>query len=324
MTKHRSPIRRALVLASVLAAALAATTSAQAAWPEKPVRLIVPFAPGGTSDQIARVFQRALDEQKLLSQPLTVINTGGHWSVGARQVKDSAPDGYTFLLIHPAIIGGEASGAVDFGYRDFEPVASTSESCTLAVVANDSPFKTLADLMNAAKAQPDTVVFGVNIGGNNHLAALLLQEAASGSSFRFTQVGGGADTFKNLAGGHTQAGILGRPEYASFKGSGIRALAYMAEERHPKLAGIPTAKELGYDAQFCPSNWWLAPKGTPPEAIAGLASALEKAMATPMVQQEMESRLYEPVFLSGDAFAAKLDAAYEELAPVGKLAAPRK
>lgn len=312
---------RVLGLGCVLVAAAA---HAQAAWPEKPVRLIVPFAPGGTSDQIARVFQRALEEQNLLGQPLTVVNVGGHWSVGARQVKDGPADGYTFLLVHPAIMGGEASGAVDFGYRDFALVASTSESCTLAVVANDSPFKTLDDLMNAAREKPDTVVFGVNIGGNNHLAALLLQQAAPGAAFRFTQVGGGAETFKNLAGGHTQAGILGRPEYASFKDSGIRALAYMAAERHAKLADIPTAKELGYDAQFCPSNWWLAPKGAPQEATAGLADALEKAIASPLVQQEMEQRLFEPVFLKGDAFAASLDAAWAQIEPIGKLAAPRK
>ncbi|HMR32892.1 MAG TPA: tripartite tricarboxylate transporter substrate binding protein [Geminicoccaceae bacterium] len=307
-----------------LVAALAWVDPVRAAWPEKPVRLIVPFAPGGTSDQIARVFQRTLDENGLLGQPFTVVNVGGHWSVGARQVKDGPADGYTFLLVHPAIMGGEASGAVDFGYRDFDPVAATSESCTLAVVADNSPFRTLDDLMNAAKEKPDTIVFGVNIGGNNHLAALLLQQAAPGAAFRFTQVGGGADTFKNLAGGHTQAGILGRPEYASFKDSGIRALAYMAEERHPKLADIPTARELGYDAQFCPSQWWLAPKGTPAEAVAGLADVLERAIATPMAQQEMENRLFEPLFLKGDAFAASLDAAWTRIEPIGKLAAPRK
>lgn len=320
----RSLSRHLLGVGALLASALAVHTPAEAAWPEKPVRLIVPFEPGGTSDQIARVFQRALDEQGLLGQPLTVINIGGHWSVGARQVKDGPADGYTFLIVHPAIMGGEASGAVDFGYRDFAPVASTSESCTLAVVADGSPFKTLDDLMNAAKERPDTVVFGVNIGGNNHLAALLLQQATPGAAFRFTQVGGGAATFKNLVGGHTEAGILGRPEYVSFKDSGVRPLAYLAAERHPKLAEIPTAKELGYDAEFCPSNWWLAPKGTPQEAIDGLAAALEKAMATTFVQQEMENRLFEPVFLKGDGLADSLDAAWARIEPIGKLAAPRK
>ncbi len=316
--------RRRLGIGALLVAVVAAQGPAEAAWPDKPVRLIVPFEPGGTSDQIARVFQRALDEQNLLGQPLTVINVGGHWSVGARQVKDGPADGYNFLIVHPAIMGGEASGAVDFGYRDFEPVASTSESCTLAVVADGSPFKTLDDLMNAAKEKPDTIVFGVNIGGNNHLAALLLQQAAPGAAFRFTQIGGGAATFKNLVGGHTEAGILGRPEYASFKDNGIRPLAYLAAERHPKLADIPTAKELGYDAEFCPSNWWLAPKGTPQEAIDGLAAALEKAMATTLVQEEMEKRMYEPIFLKGEALASSLDAAWVRIEPIGKLAAPRK
>lgn len=308
-------------LALTLMPALAG--GASAAWPERPVKLIVPFAPGGTSDQVARVFQRAFEEENLLPQPLTVINVGGHWSVGARQAKDARPDGYTLLLIHPAIIGGEASEAVDFGYRDFAPVAATSESCTIAVVREDSPFQTLEALLAAARGQPDTIVFGVNIGGNNHLAALLLQESAPGARFRFTQVGGGSDTFKQLAGGHIQAGVLGRPEYASFKGGGIRPLAYLAAERHPQLADVPTAKELGFDAEYCPSNWWLAPKGTPPEAVAGMAAALERAMGTDLVRREFQNRLFEPLFVKGDAFAERLAATYERLAPVAKLAAPR-
>lgn len=301
-----------------------AGAGAQAAWPEKPIRVVVPFAPGGTSDQIARVFQKAIEENHLSSQPLTIVNVGGHYSVGARQVKDAPADGYNFLILHVALMGGEGSGAVDFGYRDFEPVASTSEFCVTPAVMESSPFKSTADLVNAAKATPETIVFGVNIGAINHMAALMLQETTPGAKFRFVQVGGGAENFKQLAGGHTQASVLSGAEYLSFKDSGVRALGWSGAQRHPKLPELATLKEQGFDVQFCIANWWFAPKGTPKEAIDGMAAMLEQAMATPYVRQELDNRLFDAVFLKGDALQASLDETWARIEPVAKLAAVKK
>lgn len=314
-----------LFAGALLAGAVAfAGSAADAAWPEKPIRVVVPFAPGGTSDQIARVFQKAVEENQLSSQPLTIVNVGGHYSVGARQVKDAPADGYNFLILHVALMGGEGSGAVDFGYRDFEPVASTSEFCVTPAVMESSPFKTTADLVNGAKATPDTIVFGVNIGAINHMAALMLQETTPGAKFRFVQVGGGAENFKQLAGGHTQASVLSGAEYLSFRDSGVRALGWSGAERHPKLPDLPTLKEQGFDVQFCIANWWFAPKGTPQEAIDGMAAVLEKAMATPYVRQELDNRLFDAVFLQGDALKASLDETWARIEPVAKLAAVKK
>lgn len=298
--------------------------AARAEWPERPIRVVVPFAPGGTSDQIARVFQRSIEENKFSSQPLTIVNVGGHYSVGARQAKDAPADGYNFLILHIALMGGEASGAVDFGYRDFAPVASTSEFCVTPAVMESSPIKTAADLVNGAKANPDSIVFGVNIGAINHMAALLLQETTPGARFRFVQVGGGAENFKQLAGGHTQAGVFSGAEYLSFKDSGVRALGWSGAQRHPKLPALPTLKEQGYDVEFCVANWWFAPKGTPQEAIDGMAAMLEKAMATPYVRQELDNRLFDAVFLKGDALKASLDETWARIEPIAKLAAVKK
>lgn len=299
-------------------------TAAEAAWPEKPIKLIVPFAPGGTSDQIARIFQKSLEESKLLSQPLTVVNVGGHFSVGARQVKDAPADGYNFLILHVALMGGEASGAMDFGWRDFEPVANTSEFCLTPVVRNDSPHKNVKDLLTAAKDKPDSIVFGVNIGAINHMAALLMEQTTPGAKFRYVQVGGGAENFKQLAGGHTQAGVLSGAEYTSFRESGIRALGWTGPARQAKLGDIPTLKEQGYDIEFCVGNWWMAPKGTPKEAIDGLAAALRQAMATTYIKEQLDNRLFDPVFLDGPAFRANLEQTWARIEPVGKLAAPPK
>ncbi|HMR32893.1 MAG TPA: tripartite tricarboxylate transporter substrate binding protein [Geminicoccaceae bacterium] len=319
-------MRMVKLFAATLIAGGAALASADAgaAWPEKPIRIVIPFAPGGTSDQIARIFQKSIEENNLSSQPLTIVNIGGHYSVGARQAKDAPADGYNFLVLHVALMGGEGSGAVDFGYRDFDAVATTSEFCLTPAVMESSPIKTTGELVNGAKANPDSIVFGVNIGAINHMAALMLQETTPGARFRFVQVGGGAENFKQLAGGHTQAGVFSGAEYMSFKDSGVRALGWSGGERHPKLPDLPTLKEQGFDVQFCVANWWFAPKGTPQEAIDGMAAMLQKAMETPYVRQELDNRLFDAVFLQGDAMRASLDETWARIEPVAKLAAVKK
>lgn len=314
-------MRRIAALAALL---VAWSATADAAWPERPIRVIVPFAPGGTSDQIARVFQRAIEEESLLSQPLSIVNIGGHYSVGGRQAKDAQADGYTFLVMHVALMGGEASGAVDFGHRAFAPVASTSEFCLVPSVREDSPYRDARELLEAAKAAPDSILLGVNIGAINHMAALLMQEAVPGARFRFVQVGGGAENFKQLAGGHTQAAVFSSAEYLSFKDSGLRGLGWTGPTRNERLPELALLKDQGIDVEFCVANWWFAPAGTPQEAIDGLASALEAAMATPYVRQELDNKLLEPVFLTGEPLEASLAETYARVAPIAKLAAPTK
>jgi tripartite-type tricarboxylate transporter receptor subunit TctC len=310
-------------LAAFAAAALAATGAA-AAWPERPIRVIVPFAAGGTSDQMARMFARAIEENKILPQPVNVINVTGHFSVGSRQVKDAAADGYTFLLIHIALMGGEASGNVNFGYRDFAPVATTGEFCLTPVVRTDSPHRTLKDLLDEARAKPDTIPFGVNIAAINHMAGLMIQQTTPGARFRWVQVGGGAENFKALSGGHTQAGVLSSAEYVNFRGGGaIRALGYTGPERHPGLPDVPTLKEQGFDVTFCVANWWFAPKGTPREAVSGLADALERATKTPYIQKQLADRLFAAVFRRDAVLARELEDTWKRIEPVAKMASSK-
>ncbi len=315
---------RTIQALAAFAAAAFTTTGVLAAWPERPIRVIVPFAAGGTSDQMGRIFARAIDENRILPQPVNVINVGGHFSVGSRQVKDAPADGYTFLLIHIALMGGEASGNVNFGHRDFAPVATTGEFCLTPVVRTDSPHRTLKDLLGEASAKPDTIPFGVNIAAINHMAGLMMQETTPGARFRWVQVGGGAENFKALSGGHTQAGVLSSAEYVNFRGGGaIRALGYTGPERHPGLPDVPTLKEQGYDVTFCVANWWFAPKGTPREAVSGFADALERATRTEYIQKQLAERLFAPVFRRDAALATELDGTWKRIEPIAKMASKK-
>ncbi|MEM7776998.1 MAG: tripartite tricarboxylate transporter substrate binding protein [Pseudomonadota bacterium] len=320
-------MKRALAVA--LALVLPALAPAQAAWPEKPVKVIVPFKAGGTSDQTARIFQAGIKENNLLPQPITVINVGGHYSIGSRQVMEAAPDGYTFLLIHIALMGGEGSGAMNFGWRNYEPVAATGEFCVLPMVRKDSGINSAKELLERAKSKPDSLIFGANLGAINHMAGIMMEQASPGSKFRFVQIGGGTANFTALTGAQTNTTVLSPAEVIKFTllpdgkpnpEAEIKPLAYTGAKRIPELPDLPTMKELGYNVEFCIKSWWFAPKGTPKEAVDGFADALTKAADTKRVKDFWKERVFTHVVLTGDDFRKDLEETWKRTEPIAKLA----
>jgi tripartite-type tricarboxylate transporter receptor subunit TctC len=325
-------MKRIVTTAVVALLTLTCAGSVFAEWPDKPIKVVVPFNAGGTSDQTARAFQAAIKENDLLSQPVTIINVGGHYSIGSRRVMEATPDGYEFLLIHIALMGGEGSGVLDFSYRDFEPVAATGEFCLCPMVRKDSGIDSLQQLLMKAKEEPDNLLFGANLGAINHMAGIMLQNAEPSAKFRFVQIGGGTANFTALTGAQTNVTVLSGAEVVNFTlnpdgtpnpESQIKPLAYTGAERHPKLPDLPTVKELGYDVEFCVSSWWFAPKGTPAEAVEGFADALEKASQTERVIKFYEGQLFTDGFLRGAALQQSLDATWERILPVAQQAAQK-
>ena len=294
----------------------------QAAWPEKPVKVIVPFKPGGSSDQTARVFQKAIEDNNLMSQKLTIVNIGGHYTIGARQAMEAKPDGYTFLLIHKALMGAQGGGMIDFGYADFEPVAETSEFCLVSAVRrDDTRFTDAQSLLKQATDKPDSLIFGCNLGALNHMGGIQLQNTTPGAKFRFVQIGGGTANFTALIGEQTDTTVLSMAEYLSFKVKNVKGLCYMFPTRAPGAPEVPTCEEAGMGKLvYCVGSWWFAPKGTPQEAIDGLADVLEKAMETDFVKENLKKKAMAPTFTRGEAFAKKLDADYKIVEPIAKQA----
>ncbi len=323
-----------LMVTTALAAAfvLGAASTAMAEWPEKPIKVIVPFGAGGTSDQITRAFAAAIEENDLLPEPITVINVGGHYSVGARQVMEAEPDGYTFLTLHIALMGGEGGGVFDFGYRDYTPVATTGEFCVIPMVRKDSGIDSVEQLLEKAKAEPDTLIFGANLGAINHMGGVMLQNLVDGAKFRFVQIGGGTANFTALTGAQIDATVLSAAEVANFtmgpdgkplEDTQIKPLAYTGANRVKHLPDLPTMKELGYEMDYCVQSWWFAPKDTPQEAVEGMANALEKAMTTDRVEKFLDEKMFDPVFLKGDELQASLDETWERIEPIAKQAAKK-
>ena len=310
-------------------AAVAVASPARAAWPEKPIKLVVPFRAGGTSDQVARAYANEIEAGHLLPQPMVIVNVGGHFSIGARQVMEAKPDGYTFMVIHLALMGGQAIGQMNFGYKDFTPVATTGQFCLLPEVRKDSGITSLKQLLEKAKAEPGKLLFGGNIGAINHLAGVMLQDLEPGAKFRFVQIGGGTEAFTALTGAQVQTAVNSTAEVIQFTrlpngkenpDSQIRQLAYTGAERFPGLPEIPTLTELGYKKTFCVDNWWFAPKGTPQDAIDGMVRALQAAQKTPRIQKFNTSQGFAPLFLSGAAMQKELDDTWNTVEPLAKQA----
>ena len=284
---------------------------------ERPLKIVVPFGPGGGSDTYARIIQKGIDDNNLSKQPIVIINRDGAGAtLGSRYVKEAKPDGNTVLFLHEAIVTARYSGNVRYGPEAFEPIAATGSVAMVIAVMQDSPHASLAELMNAARAEPNTLAYANNFGAPVHFLAKQLERAVPGAAFKFTQSGGGTTRFHHLSGGHVDVSAFSLAEYMSFRASGLRALAVFRAERHPQLPELPTAREQGIDVVgenlFC---WW-APKGTKPKRIDELATLLGRAMKTEFVRETMQAQNTDVVFYRDEAFQQQIDAMVARISSV--------
>ena len=292
-----------------------------AAFPEKPIKIIVPFSAGGGSDTFVRVIQKAIEEENLLPHPVVVINVpGAGGTIGSRKLKEEEPDGYTIMCLHEGILTAKHSGKAEYGYEAFEPIAGTGEIGILVAVYKDSPYETLGDLMDAAADRPYEVSFSTNLGAPSDYVVLMLEQAKAGAHFRPVQNGGGAKRFHAIKGGHSDVTVFSLSEYNQFRASGLRALGLCAKERHPNWPNIPTAKEQGFDVERENTHFWWAPKGTPQDRIQVIQEALQKAMQSPMVLERLKEMHTDPTFLSGEALQQTLEERENKIAGVPKRA----
>ena len=289
-------------------------------YPNRPIKVIVPFGEGGSTDTFARTIKRAIDKNGLLPQPLVIINQegkaeGGGTAIGCRYVKNAEPDGYTMLILHDTLFTAKALGMSEFGAEAFQPIAGTGETAMVLAVREDSPYKNLNDLMKAVASRPNEIVYANNHGALVEFAALHLEKqyaemqakpAKSPATFRYVQAGGGANRYADLIGGQAQVTGFSIDEFIRFSGDELRGLAFFGDERHPALLDIPTAREQGYEIIIKNVYYWWFPKETPLECVKTIGDAFEDAMATPGVRQYMSDLQSEPIVLRGSKLRQRI------------------
>ena len=282
--------------------------AAGAAYPEKPIKIIVPFAAGGRTDVTTRLFQRVIEQHNLLPQKIVVINVdGGGGVTGGRQAKDQPADGYNLLAWHVGMLTSAAAGKAKYGPEAFEPIAETGATFYIYSASPKAPFKTFDEFVTAAKKSRKR-----SARRPASTRRPILHRCRSPMRSGWICVTSKARDIE----AHQPAGrrarrcgpVLGAGFHAP-EGAGIVPLMAMAEEPvGDTLPGLKTMKEMGYDTSWTSGNWWFAPKGTPKEAIDTFADALEAAMTKPEIIEAFEKGIVAPTFLRSQALAKKIDA----------------
>lgn len=259
--------------------ALAPIAQAQpAAYPNRPITLIVPYGAGGVTDVMARAL--ALGMGKSLGQTIIIENKpGAGASMGVVDMKTAKPDGYRLTLTPVGIFRQPHIQKVNFDpVADVSYVGAFMTYDFLLAVAADSPFKSLKDVVDAAKRDPGAVNYGTpGKFSANHVAMAMLEQKA-GVQFTHVPFKGDADSINALLAGHTKTALLANTVQPYLSSGKMRALAIAADKRSEAFADVPTFRELGY-AFDVPSPLGIAgPKGLPPDVVQKLEAAMQSAM----------------------------------------------
>lgn len=325
MQYKKQPARRRLAILAAAAlgtmAMLPGVLMAQtAAWPAKPLKLVVPFPAGGSTDSVGRLLAAELSKE--LGQSVIVENKGGaNGNIGSDVVAKSEPDGYTLLL------SGVGSNAISYAvyqnmaYRnsDFAHISLLATGPNVLVANLDFPGKTFADFIKLARENPGKYTHASSgSGSSGHLAMEMLKQDAK-IDLVHVPYKGGAAAITDLIGGRVSVLFLNQdallPQVASGK---VRALAVASAKRNPAYPDTPTVAESGYPG-FSAESWFglSAPAKTPPAVIQRLNQATVKALSSPEIRQKLESVGFVVVGDDPKSFSAFVDA---EIAKWGKAA----
>jgi len=289
----------------VLAAALAAASiSANAAYPERPVRLIVPWAAGGDTDNIFRPFAQVW--QKHLGQTVVIANVGGASGTrGAKEAKDAPPDGYTLYAVHDYIHSTYWAGVADVQYTDFEPICLISSTPSVLTASPKTPWKSLQELLADAKKRPGQITVGATLASTSHFFPALI-EKATGAKFKYVSYEGLAPRMNAILGGHVDLTDSNLTQKGKVEAGQLKFLGIATEKRHPEMPSVPTLKELGVDVVYDVNRGILAPKGTPNDVIGKLGSSCAAAAKEPEFAQAMKLQGTDVRYMDRNAYAAWL------------------
>jgi tripartite-type tricarboxylate transporter receptor subunit TctC len=303
-----------------LAIAIAGASAAKAeTYPERPIRLIVPFAAGGTADIIARIVGAKLSE--IAGSKVVVENRGGAGGIIGTETTVQAPgDGYT-LLIQSGSITYDPSLHDKLPYdtmKDLAPVAIIGTTPNLLVVTPSFPARSAHDLIRMAREKPGSITYGTGgVGSSSHLAVALLS-LLSGAEFNHVPYKGAGPALADVVAGHVDFTVATMPAaIAQVRSGGLRALGISSRTRSPELPDLPTIAETGLPGyEYVAWFGVFAPGTTRPELVARINALLREALNSPDMRDRLRIQGVEPQIQSPDQFRETVRSEIERWAPI--------
>jgi tripartite-type tricarboxylate transporter receptor subunit TctC len=285
----------------------------------KSITVIVPYPAGGGVDVAARLIAPLMEKD--LGTPVMVENKAGAGAqLGLTSLAQAKPDGYTIgytILPTTAITYLDKARQATYNRKSFQPIANQFKQPIAILVRPDSPYKTIKDLVDAAKASPNTLSHGTTgLGSTTHMAALQLQKAA-GITLRAVHFDGDAPQTTALMGGHVDVGFIPMAAVLSQAKSGqVRLLAIMDDEGTTAAPDVKTLAQQGYNVTSATVGGITAPAGTPQEIVSIFAASIKKAVADPQVTQKMQDLGYIVRYMDTGEYAAYWDTVDGQVGPL--------
>ena len=290
-------MRTAILAAGTL---LATIGSAHAEWPkDRPIQMIVAFAPGGSTDVMARAMQPYLEKE--LGADIVIENRpGASGEIAYTALAKAKPDGYTFSYINtPGFLSMQVQRKLGYDPKTIKPIARIVDDPAAIVVPAASDIKTIAQFIEAAKAKPGAVSFGSSgIGTDDHLAIIILG-AETGSKMTHIPFNGAGETRTAILGAQVTGGGLNVSEFGGNDTSGLRMINTFGKERSPQLPDVPTAIESGFNVEMTSERGIAAPREVPAEIADRFAAAVKATLDNPEFQKQAKQMALPLAYLSG-------------------------
>jgi len=301
--------------------AYAECTVAQQVYPNRPVRVIVPFPTGGSVDPLARLVADKLGDG--LKQRLVVDNRpGGNTIIGSDALAKSKPDGYTLMVMSRSFIVTSLLFPTPFDViKDFSPIATLASSEVMLLVHPSLPVRNLNELIALAKARPGQLNYATNFGSTLHISGEMLQSMA-GMRMQMVNYKGGGPAFTDLVGGHVELSLQPVTSSVPYVKSGrLKAIAVSGDRRLHSLPNVATFAESGMP-EFSPKSWFgmMGPAGVPMEIVTVLSSEIARMLAFPDFKEKLTGLGMDPYISGPDAFAAMIQSDLAKFAAIIKAA----
>jgi tripartite-type tricarboxylate transporter receptor subunit TctC len=306
-----SPMRRRTVAALLLLAASPSVAFAADAYPSQPITLIVPFAPGGYTDVVARLLVDKMTP--LLGQSVIVLNKAGAGStIGTKQVQLAKPDGYTIGLVSMTFVLGPLlyKPAPFDPVKDFVPIGVLAETPTVMIVNPEIPAKTVKEFVALAKSKPGQLGYASSGNGSTQHLVGAMFTSTTGITMTHVPYRGSNQALVDVLSGQVASSFVGIPNaLSSIKAGKLRALAVTTTTRAADLPDVPTMQEAGL-AGFNVAGWLglIAPAGTPPDIVAKVREAAAKALQNPDAEKALRAAGVDLRLSDGPAFTQLLQA----------------